>query len=82
MTDQLNIAIAQLNPVVGDVAGHDLPLDDPLADRLREAASGDDAGLADRMLALRAVFPAQVADDDAFRAAVRAEVRDLLRAFP
>lgn len=65
-----------------DAGGRELPLDDPLADRLREAASGDDAGLADRMLALRAVFPEQVADDDRFREALRTEVRDLLRTLP
>ncbi|WP_182112208.1 MULTISPECIES: mannitol dehydrogenase family protein [unclassified Actinotalea] len=62
-----------------DVAGRELPLDDPLADQLREAASGDDAGLADRMLALRAVFPEALAEDDRLRTALRTEVASVQR---
>lgn len=60
--------------VTGDV----LPLDDPLADVLRAAAAGPEDGLADRMLDLRAVFPAEVGDPPEMRAAVRAAVRELL----
>lgn len=65
-----------------DVAGRELPLDDPLAARLRGAASGDDAGLADRMLAVAEVFPAEVRDDDRFRRAFATEVTDLVRQNP
>lgn len=60
------------------VTGDALPLDDPLADVLLAAAAGPEDGLADRMLDLRAVFPAEVGDSPEMRAAVRAAVRDLL----
>lgn len=60
------------------VTGDALPLDDPLADLLRATASGPEDTLGDRMLGLRAVFPAEVADSPQMRAAVRAAVRDLL----
>lgn len=60
------------------VTGDALPLDDPLADVLRAAAAGPEDGLADRMLDLRAVFPAEVGDSPEMRAAVRAAVRELL----
>ncbi|WP_308257601.1 mannitol dehydrogenase family protein [Pseudonocardia lacus] len=53
-----------------DVQGRPLPLDDPLADRLREAAAGSRRGLAERMLGLPEVF------DDELRDSV--ELRDLL----
>ncbi len=62
-----------------DRTGRTLPLDDPLAGRLRDAAAGPDATLADRMLGVTEVFPAAVAGHDGFRAALRAEVADLLR---
>jgi fructuronate reductase len=65
-----------------DVAGAGLALDDPLADRLREAAAGSDAGLADRMLGLTDLFPEDVREHDGFRAALRAEVADLLTTVP
>ena len=65
-----------------DVRGRRLPLDDPLAARLRDAAGGGDAGLADRMLAVPEVFPAAVREHDGFRAAFRTEVADLLRLVP
>ena len=65
-----------------DVAGRELPLDDPLAARLHEAASGGDAGLADRMLAVAGVFPAAVRDDDRFRRAFATEISDLVRLVP
>ena len=62
-----------------DVHGHELALDDPWADRLSAAAAGPDGSLVDRMLSLREVFPTAIAEHDAFRAALRAEVADLLR---
>jgi len=65
-----------------DVRGRRMPLDDPLAARLRDSAGGDDAGLADRMLAMAEVFPAAVREHDGFRAAFRTEVADLLRLVP
>ncbi|WP_298454723.1 mannitol dehydrogenase family protein [uncultured Cellulomonas sp.] len=65
-----------------DVTGRELPLDDPLTDRLREVAAGDDAGLADRMLGVHEVFSEPVREHDGFRRALRAEVADLLGAVP
>ena len=65
-----------------DVDGRELPLDDPLADRLREVAAGDDAGLADRMLGVHEVFSEPVREHDGFRTALRSEVADLLRTAP
>ncbi|MFC7404241.1 mannitol dehydrogenase family protein [Georgenia alba] len=53
-----------------------LVLDDPLADRLQEAAAGGD-GLADRLLGLTEIFPAELAEDERFRAVVREQVADL-----
>ncbi|MBO1752481.1 mannitol dehydrogenase family protein [Actinotalea sp. BY-33] len=62
-----------------DRTGRELRLDDPLADRLRAAAEGDDSGLADRMLEVEQVVPATVREHDGFRAEVRTGVQDLLR---
>ncbi|SCL54589.1 fructuronate reductase [Micromonospora eburnea] len=53
--------------------GRPLPLDDPLADRIRAAlAAGRDtpAGVVDALFALREVFPAELAADDEVRADV------------
>ncbi|MFR9778062.1 mannitol dehydrogenase family protein [Micromonospora sp. MS34] len=53
--------------------GRPLPLDDPLADRLRDAlAAGRDtpAGVVDALFAVREVFPAELAADDEVRADV------------
>jgi fructuronate reductase len=53
--------------------GTALPLDDPLADRLRAAVSTVDdkpADLADALFAIDAVFPAELAGDDEVRALV------------
>lgn len=61
-----------------DVNGRSLVLDDPMADGLREAASGSETGLADRLLALSAIFPEEVAAHAGFRAAVASHVRRLL----
>ncbi len=65
-----------------DVAGRELPLDDPLAARLREAAAGDDSGLPDRMLAVTEVFPPDVRDDPAFHRTFAQEVHALLGELP
>jgi len=65
-----------------DAHGTELPLDDPLAARLREAAAGPEPSLADRMLALREVFPPEVADHPAFRTTLRTEVATLLTSTP
>ena len=53
--------------------GRPLPLDDPLADRLRAALTAGahtPAGVVDAVFALREVFPPDLADDDEFRADV------------
>ncbi|WP_087510126.1 mannitol dehydrogenase family protein [Cellulomonas iranensis] len=57
------------------VGGQAVALDDPVADRLAAAATGPDP--VEGLLALRDVFPAEVAGSTAFRAAVRAALRDL-----
>jgi fructuronate reductase len=61
-----------------DANGRPLVLDDPMAEALREAAAGSEAGLADRLLAVREIFPAEVADHTEFRAAVTEAARRLL----
>jgi fructuronate reductase len=61
-----------------DANGKALPLDDPLAETLRETAAGSEAGLADRLLGLKAVFPEEVTAHAEFRAAVASAVRELL----
>ena len=65
-----------------DVNGRPLVLDDPLADVLREAAAGPETGLADRLLAVREIFPADLAGHPGFRAAVTDAVRRLLSEVP
>jgi fructuronate reductase len=65
-----------------DVAGRPLVLDDPLADALREAAAGPEGGLAGRLLAVREIFPAEIAEHPGFRAAVDDAVRRLLSEVP
>lgn len=70
-------------------AGAPLVLDDPLAPVLRAAATGPDAGpdtgpdagLVARMLALRQVFPATLAEHAGFRATVELHVTELLGRF-
>lgn len=62
-----------------DANGRSLVLDDPLAAGLHEAARGTEAGLADRMLALRNIFPENIAGHDGFSAAVRHQVASLLK---
>lgn len=61
-----------------DVAGRELPLNDPLAPVLRERAAGPEAGLVDRMFGVREVFDEEIAGQDAFRQAVREATRPLL----
>ena len=53
--------------------------EDPLSDVLVATATGSQATLVDRMLALDDVLPTQLREDDAFRRALRAEVADLSR---
>ncbi|MDM8084823.1 mannitol dehydrogenase family protein [Cellulomonas cellasea] len=72
-------ALAAWAVFVGQAADGPAPLDDPLADVLRAAASGAPDGLADRLLDLGQIFPAEVAGSEAFRAEVRAGVRELRR---
>ncbi len=60
------------------VDGHRVPLDDPMAATLADAAAGPLDSLADRMLDVRAVFGDDLADSAAFRSAVRAAVANLL----
>ena len=61
-----------------DVNGKALVLDDPMADALRETAAGSEAGLADRLLGLKAIFPEEVSANAEFRGAVASGVRQLL----
>ena len=61
--------------------GTSLVLDDPLAVELRQAATGPDDGLVDRMLSLGQVFPEAIAGHAGFRAAVERHVADLLGRF-
>lgn len=65
-----------------DVNGRPLALDDPMADALREAAAGPEAGLADRLLAVREIFAEELASHTDFRAAVAEAVRRLLSEVP
>lgn len=52
------------------VGGRQVPLDDPLAARLAEAAAGPLPGLADRLLSVEAVFGPDLRDHADFRAAL------------
>ena len=67
-----------------DAAGRPLPLDDPIADLLRSAVAraGDAASVADALLAVRAVFPADLADDVPFRECLVHELGELLARSP
>ncbi|WP_062525930.1 mannitol dehydrogenase family protein [Demequina rhizosphaerae] len=60
-----------------EVGGAPVALDDPAAARLGNAAAGSVDGLADRLLDSSGVFPADLAEDDRWRAAVRAGVTEL-----
>jgi fructuronate reductase len=61
-----------------DAAGHPLPVDDPLADRLRLAAAGPDGGLVERMLDVEEVFDPELRDSTVFRALLTDGVEELL----
>ncbi|NCT91209.1 mannitol dehydrogenase family protein [Cellulomonas sp. APG4] len=61
-----------------DARGDALPLDDPLADRLRRAADGPEASLVDRMLDVHEVFAEPLREHDGFRTRLRADVAQLL----
>jgi fructuronate reductase len=65
-----------------DVNGKALPLDDPMAEALRESAAGSETGLSDRLLGLEAIFPEGVSAHGEFRVAVAAGVRELLSRCP
>lgn len=63
-----------------DVHGRDLPLDDPLADRLRAAAAadaGDPPRLVDSLLRVEEIFGADLPEHDGFRAALTDHVARL-----
>ncbi len=62
-----------------DRTGRRLPLDDPLADRLRSALAGHGApaALAGAALAIREVFPEDLATDPVFRDLLTEQVRAL-----
>ncbi|WP_433560198.1 mannitol dehydrogenase family protein [Pseudonocardia xinjiangensis] len=61
-----------------DAAGRALPLDDPLADRLRAAAAGSDGGLVERMLAVDEVFDPELRDSEVLRSLLTERVEELL----
>ncbi|NMH80387.1 mannitol dehydrogenase family protein [Pseudonocardia xinjiangensis] len=61
-----------------DAAGRALPLDDPLADRLRAAAAGSDGGLVERMLAVDEVFDPELRDSEVLRSLLAERVEELL----
>jgi fructuronate reductase len=61
-----------------DALGRPLPLDDPLAGRLRAAAAGPEGGLVERMLAVEEVFDPELRDSAVFRALLAEGVKELL----
>ncbi|WP_252442788.1 mannitol dehydrogenase family protein [Pseudonocardia humida] len=63
-----------------DVAGRALPLDDPLADRLRASAAGPRRGLAERLLAVPEVFDDELRDSAVLRALLDEHLHELLDA--
>lgn len=65
-----------------DVNGRPLALDDPMSGRLQETAAGPEAGLVARLLALREIFPEEVAEHVGFRGAVTDAARRLLTEIP
>jgi fructuronate reductase len=61
-----------------DALGRPLPLDDPLAERLRSAAAGPESGLVDRVLAVEEVFDAELRESRVFRDLLAEHVGELL----
>ena len=61
-----------------DAIGRPLPLDDPLADRLRTAAAGPESGLVERMLAVEEVFDPELRDSAVFQGLLADGVKELL----
>ena len=61
-----------------DAIGRPLPLDDPLADRLRTAAAGPESGLVERMLAVEEVFDPELRDSAVFQGLLAEGVKELL----
>ncbi|PWU58555.1 mannitol dehydrogenase [Micromonospora globispora] len=65
-----------------DVRGRDLPLDDPMADRLRTATAGAGGGpgrVVDSLLRIPEIFGADLAEHDGFRAALVEHVGRLMK---
>jgi fructuronate reductase len=75
------LAVAAWMVYVGrgtDSAGRPLPLDDPLADRLRSvAADGEGPALVDNLLGVREVFDAELASSQTLRALLTEHVEAL-----
>jgi fructuronate reductase len=61
-----------------DANGRPLPLDDPMAQRLRTAAAGPESGLVDRLLGLDEIFDAELRDSAILRALLIDAVAGLL----
>jgi fructuronate reductase len=61
-----------------DAAGRPLPLDDPLADRLRAAASGPVRGLAGRMLGVGEVFDDELRESGVLRGLLEEHLEQLV----
>ena len=60
-------------------AGDPLPVDDPLADRLRSAVGGatDPAAVADALLGVPEVFGTDLREDDGLRRSLQGALHDL-----
>jgi fructuronate reductase len=61
-----------------DATGRLLPLDDPLAERLRTEAAGPESGLVDRLLGLDEIFDEELRDSATLRALLTDAVAGLL----
>lgn len=64
-----------------DLRGRRLPLHDPLADQLQQAAAGAEGQLVDRMFEISQIFDPEIAGHAEFRESVRAAATQLLRRF-
>ncbi|HEX8526031.1 mannitol dehydrogenase family protein [Allosphingosinicella sp.] len=74
--DRLAVPVAAWMRFVQRRARSGLAIVDPLADRLSAIGRGPAEDLVDEMLAIRQIFPADLAADEGFAAALRAAVRD------